>query len=65
MEAGNPAISAAEMERMMEVQEVILGAVAGKLKWWNAAEIVGVTDRAMRGWRRRYEEHGVQPRSMI
>jgi transposase len=46
------------MERMMKVQEVILKAMAGKLKWWEAAEIIGVTDRTMRRWRQRYEKHG-------
>lgn len=42
----------------MKVQEVILKALAGKLKWWEAAEIIGVSDRTMRRWRQRYEEHG-------
>jgi transposase len=51
-------IPAAEMERMMKIQEVILKAMAGKLKWWEAAEIIGVSDRTMRRWRERYEEHG-------
>jgi transposase len=51
-------IPAAEMERMMKIQEVILKAMAGKLKWWEAAEIIGVTDRTMRRWRERYQEHG-------
>jgi transposase len=46
------------MERMMKVQEVILKAMAGSLKWWEAAEIIGVTDRTMRRWRERYQEHG-------
>jgi transposase len=46
------------MERMMKIQEVILKAMAGKLKWWEAAEIIGVTDRTMRRWRERYQEHG-------
>lgn len=50
--------SASEVERAMKVQEVILRAMAGKLKWWEAAEIVGVSDRTMRRWRQRYEEHG-------
>src|SRR5437764_10864410 len=35
-----------------------LKAAAGKLKWWEAAEIMGVTDRAMRRWRERLNEHG-------
>src|SRR5438128_4772481 len=51
-------ISSAEMERMMKVQEVILKAMAGSLKWWEAAEIIGVSDRTMRRWRERYQEHG-------
>jgi hypothetical protein len=41
-----------------EIQEVILKAMAGKLKWWEAAEIIGVTDRTIRRWRKQYEEHG-------
>jgi transposase len=51
-------IPIAEMERMMKAQEVILKAAAGKLKWWEAAEIMGVTDRTMRRWRDRLNEHG-------
>jgi transposase len=46
------------MERMMKVQEVILKAMAGNLKWWEAAEIIGVSDRTMRRWRERYQENG-------
>lgn len=42
----------------MRIQEVILKAMAGKLKWWEAAEIIGVTDRTMRRWREQYKEHG-------
>ena len=30
-----------ETERMTKIEEVILKAMAGKLKWWGAAEIVG------------------------
>jgi transposase-like protein len=49
---------AAEMERAMKIQEVILKAMSGKLKWWEAAEIIGVTDRTMRHWRQQYQQHG-------
>lgn len=42
----------------MKVQEVILRAMAGKLHWWEAAEIIGVSDRTMRRWRQNYQEHG-------
>jgi transposase len=58
VEASEQQIPAAEMERMMKAQEVILKAAAGKLKWWEAAEIMGVTDRTMRRWRERLNEHG-------
>lgn len=58
MESTQEQIPAAEMERMMKIQEVILKAMAGKLKWWEAAEIIGVSDRTMRRWRERYQEHG-------
>jgi len=42
----------------MKVQEVIMKAMAGKLTWVEAAEILGVTPRTMRRWRERLEEHG-------
>lgn len=58
MESIDQQFSAAEMEGMMKAQEVILKAAAGKLKWWEAAEIMGVTDRTMRRWRDRLKEHG-------
>ena len=50
--------SAAEMERMMKVQDVLLKAMAKKITWWAAAEILGVTDRTMRRWREKLEKDG-------
>src|SRR5437764_530645 len=50
--------SKAAMERAMKVQEVILRAMARKLSWWQAAEILGISDRHMRRMRERYEEFG-------
>lgn len=58
METSEQKIPAADTERMMKIQQVILRAMAGELKWWEAAEIIGVTDRTMRRWRERYQEHG-------
>jgi transposase len=46
------------MERMMKLQDVLLKAMAKKITWWEAAEIIGVTDRTMRRWRERLEEEG-------
>src|SRR6266576_1545068 len=50
--------SKAAMERAMKVQEVILRAMAKRITWWQAAEIMGISDRSMRRWRERYEEFG-------
>lgn len=46
------------VERAMKVQEVILRAIDGRLKWYQAAEILGISDRQMRRWKRRYERVG-------
>src|SRR5580698_3147241 len=46
------------VERAMKVEEVILRAMAKEITWWQAAEIMGISDRSMRRWRQRYEEHG-------
>jgi len=54
----NQAISAAEVERMMKLQDVILKAMAKKISWLAAAEIAGVSDRTMRRLRQRYQEFG-------
>ena len=48
----------AAVERMMKVQEVILRAMAKKITWWQAAEIIGMSDRNMRRLHWRYREHG-------
>lgn len=46
------------LERAMKVQEVILRAISGQIHWIQAAEILGISDRQMRRWKRRYETHG-------
>jgi transposase len=46
------------MERMMKLQDVLLKAMAKKITWWTAAEIIGVSDRTMRRWRTRLERDG-------
>jgi hypothetical protein len=52
------AISAAESERMMKLQDVILNAMAKKITWLDAAEIIGVCDRTMRRMRERWQAFG-------
>ncbi len=48
----------AAWERAMKVQEVILRAMAKRMTWWQAAEILGISVRSMRRWRWRYEHYG-------
>src|ERR1700739_2364141 len=50
--------SKAAMERTMKIQEVLLRAMARKITWFQAAEILGFTDRHLRRIRERYEEFG-------
>jgi transposase len=46
------------VERTMKIQEVILRAMAKKITWWQAAEIIGISGRQMRRWYQRYQEFG-------
>src|SRR6202049_1983869 len=48
----------AAMERAMKVQDVMLQAMAKKITWWQAAEILGISDRHMRRMRERSVEEG-------
>ena len=42
METTSKLLPAAETERAMKVQEVIWNPMAGRLKWCEAAEIIGI-----------------------
>jgi transposase len=48
----------AAVERAMRVQEVIMRAMARKITWAQAGEIIGLCERQMRRWKERYEEYG-------
>ena len=52
------AFSLNEKERVMKVQEVITRAMAGRMSWLEAAEILRWSPRTMRRWRWRYEQYG-------
>ena len=54
----NCAYSPSHVERVMKVQEVMLRAIDGRLKWYEAAEILGISDRQMHRWKLRYESFG-------
>jgi transposase len=55
---GMVSYSKAAMERAMKIQEVLLRAMARKITWFEAAEILGFTDRHLRRIREQYEEFG-------
>src|SRR5215831_15649920 len=57
---GMSSYSKTAMERAMKIQEVLLRAIARKITWWQAAEILGFSDRHMRRIRERYEEFGYE-----
>jgi len=44
----------------MKLQDVLLKAMAKKISWADAAEIIGVSCRSMRRWRERLERHGYE-----
>jgi hypothetical protein len=52
--------SKAAMERAMKIQEVVLRAMARKITWWQAAEILGFSDRHLRRIRERYQQFGYE-----
>ena len=54
-----PIYSPAAWERAMKLHEVLVSAIAGKLTWMQAADMLGVTPRTMRRWRARMEHYGV------
>jgi len=45
----------------MKMQDVIFRAIAKKLNWWQAAEILGVSDATMTRWLRSYQKNGYDP----
>lgn len=50
--------SEAAVERMMKVPEVIMRALAKKIRWYEAAEILGISVRQMRRRKDRWERQG-------
>jgi transposase len=48
----------AVVERTMKIQEVFAQAMSGQLTWWQAAEILGWSERTVRRWRLRYRQWG-------
>jgi transposase len=53
-----PLYPARALERAMKISEVITRAISGKINWIQAAEIVGMSDRQLRRWRRNWDKYG-------
>ncbi|HEV8701013.1 MAG TPA: helix-turn-helix domain-containing protein [Candidatus Polarisedimenticolia bacterium] len=50
--------AAEAVERAMRRQEVILQGMSGKYTWWQVAEILNVSPRTVRRWRRWWQKSG-------
>ena len=48
------------LERAMKIKEVITRAMSGLITWLQAAEIIGISDRSMRRWRKRLSTGGYE-----
>lgn len=46
------------VERSMRIQEVVTRAITGQIKWFQAAEILGVSCRTIRRWKEHFERRG-------
>src|SRR5437773_12439402 len=55
-----PLYPARALERAMKIREVITRAMSGKINWLQAAEIIGISDRSMRRWRKRLDVQGYE-----
>jgi transposase len=55
-----PLYPARALERAMKIKEVITRAMSGQINWLEAAEIIGITDRSMRRWRKRLSTGGYE-----
>jgi transposase len=46
-------------ERAMKMRDVLLEALAGKMSWIQAAEVLGLSPRTIRRWREKFDESGI------
>jgi transposase len=50
----------AAVERAMKLQDVMLRAMARRITWYQAAEILGISCRQMQRWKTRFEHEGYE-----
>jgi transposase len=48
------------VERAMKLQDVMLRAMAKRITWFQAAEILGISCRQMQRWHTRFEHEGYE-----
>jgi transposase len=53
-------LSAAAVERAMKLQDVMLRAMAKRITWYQAAEILGISCRQMQRWKTRFKLNGYE-----
>ena len=53
-------MSQAAVERAMKLQDVMLRAIAKRITWYQAAEILGISCRQMQRWKTRFEHEGYE-----
>jgi transposase len=53
-------LTEAAVERAMKLQDVMLRAMAKRITWYQAAEILGITCRQMHRWKTRFEHEGYE-----
>ena len=53
-------MSAAAVERAMKLQDVMLRAMARRITWFQAAEILGISCRQMQRWKTRFQREGYE-----
>jgi len=53
------AYSPTAKERAMKMREVLLEALAGKMSWIHAADVLGLSPRTVRRWREKFDESGI------
>jgi transposase len=53
-------MSQAAVERAMKLQDVMLRAMAKRITWYQAAEILGISCRQMQRWKTRFEHEGYE-----
>jgi len=53
-------LTKAAVERAMKLQDVMLRAMAKRITWFQAAEILGISCRQMQRWKTRFEHEGYE-----